>query len=104
MNAIPRRLLKDVVTVQSYQGETAVGPDYADPVSAYGRVEMVRQLVRDSSGSEVLSEMTIYLHPDDAAPFVAESLVTFDGYVTTVLAASTHSRPGQAVLAKAVCR
>lgn len=104
MNAVPRRLLRDLVICTPYAGEGALGPVYGAAVQAYGRVEMTRQLVRDANGVEVVSEMTIYLHPDDAAAYVPEARVTAGGRTSTVIAASTHSRPGQAVLVKVVCR
>lgn len=105
MRSIPRRLLRDLVSCRKYTGESAVGPVYADEaVEAYGRVQMERQLVRDREGVEVLSEMTVYLHPDDAAPYVPESEVTAGGHTSTVISAATHSRPGQPVLTKVMCR
>jgi len=104
VTAVPRRLLRDLVSCRQYTGESGVGPVYAAAVEAYGRVQMERQLVRDREGVEVLSEMTVYLHPDDAAPYVPESEVTTGGRTSTVIASSTHSRPGQPFLTKVMCR
>jgi len=104
VSGIPARLLRDSISVQAYQGESGVGPIYAAAATVYGRVQMTRELVRDAAGVEVVSEMTLYVSPDDAAKFAPESSVTAGGRTSTVIGVSTHSRPGEAVVTKVVCR
>ena len=103
MRTIPRRLLRDSIAVEAYSGTGAYGPVYAAAVTVRGRVSMTRQLVRNSNGVEVVSEMTLHLHPDDAAPFVPGSRVIIDDRESTVLSVSPHSRPGETVLVGVTC-
>jgi hypothetical protein len=96
MNAIPRRLLTDTVSVLTYQGEGAYGPVFAaKSVSVSCRAEAERQLVRNANGEEVVSELRLFVHPDDAAPVTVGSLVTFAGRQSTVLGVSPKARPGE---------
>lgn len=103
MKTIPRRLLVDTVSVEACSGEGAYGPVYAAAVTVLGKVSTTRQLVRNAAGEEVVSEATVYVHPDDAAPFVPGSRVTIATRVSTVIAVSPQGRPGKTVLIKAAC-
>jgi hypothetical protein len=51
----------------------------------------------------VVSELTLYVHPDDAASITVGSLITFQGRESTVLGVSPKSRPGQIVYVEVVC-
>lgn len=104
MKTIPRSLLKDSITVEAYSGEGGEGSLYDDPVTALGKVSYMRQLVRDAVGKEVVSEVTVYLHPDDAAPFVPGAMVSVDGNLTYVITAGPQGRPGEAVQVKVTCK
>ena len=104
MKTLPRRLCKDSITVEAYSGSGGDGPVYAAPVTVLGKVSYMRQLVRDAEGAETVSEVTAYLHPDDAAPFVTDSRVTMDGLTTTVIMAGPQGRPGEAVQVKVTCK
>lgn len=89
---IRRSLLKDTVTVQTLSGESAyAGPTHADPVQVRVRVDAKRRLVRSTAGDETVSEATLYAHPDDAATFTPESLVTWQDHDSQVLDAKTHT-------------
>jgi hypothetical protein len=103
VKTLPRRLLRDSLTIEKYLGAGGVGAVIDDPVTVLGKVAMIRQLVRNVQGVEVVSEMTVYLHPDDAAPAVPESRVTFDGRVSTVITSGQQARPGEPVLVKVTC-
>lgn len=103
MSTLPRRLLKDVVTVEPYAAEGAFGPIYEDAVSVLCKVSATRQLVRNSDGEEVVSEATLHVHPEDAAPFVPGSRVTIATRVSTVITVSPQARPGETVLVKVAC-
>lgn len=105
MRTLPRSLRKDSITVETYSGEGGDGTLYEYPVTVLGKVSYMQQQVRDAAGAEVLSEVTAYLHPDDAAPFVPGSRVTVDGHhVTYVITAGPQGRPGEAVQVKVTCK
>lgn len=103
MKAIPRRLLRDSVSIEAYTGNGAYGPIYSTAATVLCKASSMRQLVRNSEGAEVVSELTLYVHPDDAASFVPESRVTFATRVCTVLSAAPLARPGETVLVKVTC-
>ena len=103
MRTLPRRLLRDSISVQTYTGQSAYGPVYSTAATKLVKVSMIRQLVRDSDGAEVVSEMTIEAHPDDEAAFVPQSLVTYATRTATVLSAAPQARPGQTVLIRVTC-
>jgi len=104
VKTLPRSLRRDLITVEELFGEGGDGPVYDDPVTVLGKVSFMRQLVRDAVGEETISEVTAYLHPDDAAPFVPESRVTIAGLVTYVITAGPQGRPGEAVQVKVTCK
>lgn len=103
MNEIPKRLLRDSISVQTYSGDGAYGPVPSAAVTVLGKVSMTRQLVRNKDGEEVVSEMTVYVRPNDAAYFPPESLVTADGRTSKVIALAVQGRPGEPVLARVTC-
>lgn len=100
---IRRSLLKDSVSVQSYAGDGAYGPTYSAAVTVPCNVEATRRLVRNADGDEVVSEATIYVHPDDADYFIPESLVTFDARDSRVLAVSAKHVRGTTSHAEVAC-
>ena len=104
MRTIPRSLLKDSITVEAYSGEGGDGSIYDEPVTVLGKVSYMRQLVRDAEGAETVSEVTAYVHPDDAEPFVTGARVVIDGSVTYVITAVPQGRPGEAVQVKVTCK
>ena len=104
MKTIPRRLLRNELSVETFAGQSGVGPKLDAAVNLYGNVQMNRQMVRDADGSEVVSEMTVHVHPDDAAYYVPGTLITTAfGYTGRVLAVAPQGRPGETVLIKVVC-
>jgi hypothetical protein len=100
---IRRSLLKDLVSVQTYAGEGAYGPAYAAAVTVACNVEAARRLVRNADGDEAVSESTIYVHPDDAAHFTPESLVTFETRAAKVLLAKTLTMRGKPSHTEVAC-
>lgn len=104
MRTLPRSLRRDSITVEAYSGEGGDGSLYEAPVTVLGKVSYMRQQVRDAVGEEVVSEVTAYVHPDDAAPFTDEARVTVDGRVTYVITAGPQGRPGEAVQVKVTCK
>ena len=104
MKTLPRSLRRDSITVAAYSGEGGDGTLYESPVTVLGKVSYMRQQVRDAAGEETVSEVTAYVHPDDAAPFVPDSRVTVAGYITYVITAGPQGRPGEAVQVKVTCK
>ncbi len=104
MSAVSRRLLRDSVSVRTCTGEGAYGPVLAAAATVPCKASWLRQLVRDANGAEVVSELTLHVHPDDLAKFTPGSTVTCAGYATTVLTVAPESRPGETVLGRVTCR
>lgn len=104
MRTIPRSLRRDSITVEKLLGEGGDGTLYEAPLTVLGKVAYQRQLVRDAAGAETVSEVTAYIHPDDAEPFTSGSRVTLDGYLTYVITAGAQGRPGEAVQVKVTCK
>jgi hypothetical protein len=89
--------------VETFAGSGGLGPIYADAVTVLCKASAIRQLVRDDAGVEVISELTLYVHPSDAASFLSQSRLAFAGNTSTVLSAAPQARPGETVLVKVTC-
>lgn len=100
---IRRSMLKDTVSVETYGGDGAYGPVYAAAKAIQCNIEAARRLVRNANGDQVVSEATLYVHPYDAAAFIAESLVTIDGRASRILAASSQTFRGRTSYLKVTC-
>ena len=100
---IRRSLLKETATVETYTGEGAYGPVYADAVTVRCRVDRTRRLVRTAEGREAVSELTLEIHPNDADRFTPESRVSLDGRVSTVITCSRETYRGYPVKGKVTC-
>lgn len=94
---VRRSLLKDTVSVETYSGDSAYGAMYADAVSVRCNIDQKRRWVRTAAGDEAVSEMTLYVHPDDSAYFTPETRVTASAYVSRVLAVKPHTFRGYTV-------
>lgn len=93
---LPARLRTHTISVEPYTGSGAYGSVYGPPVSVTCRVEDVVRLVRSSSGDEAVSSTTVYCDADVVIP--AESRVTVNGRVTTVLSVANPSTGGRSAL------
>lgn len=82
---IRRSMLKDTVTVETYSGDGAYGPVYADPVVVPCNVQMKRRLVRTASGDEAVDMPVLTVHPDEVPMFTPETRLTIEGRASTVL-------------------
>ena len=91
---IRRSLLKDLVGVETYSGDSAYGPIYSASVNVDCNIDTTRRLVRTASGDEVVSEATLHVHPDDEALFTPESRILLATRTTTVLAVSRKTFRG----------
>lgn len=100
---IRRSALRDTIALVSYLGESGLGPVYGAAASVQCNVDATRKLVRNEAGDEVVSEVSLYVHPSDAAGFTPESRVTISGRVSTVLAVTPHTFRGQDVYTQVVC-
>ena len=103
MSPNPRRMFLDAVTVETYAGDSAYGALYAVAVAVACKVSSVQSLVRNAEGVEVVSSLTLYVAPEDAALFTPESIVTVAGNTSVVLTVAPQSRPGETVYAKVMC-
>ena len=74
MGAIPAFLLRHTVVVKPFEGEGPFGPTFGDPVTVRCLVDERRRLVRGPTGSEVVSEATVYAPRGTVCP--VGSLVT----------------------------
>lgn len=83
---LPDYLMPHTVTVRPYAGRSSTGKVYGPPFPLRCMARGKRRMVRDASGTEVLSELTLYaaLEAADTAP--AGSIVTWRGDDTEVLA------------------
>lgn len=85
------------VVVEPRIGSGPYGDVHGPPATHPAIVEAQRRFVRDSSGTEVVSETTLYCRITVDCP--AGSKVTLpDGHITTVIAATPHSGHGNADL------
>lgn len=100
---VRRSLLKDVVDVETYAGESAYGPLYKLGVSASCNVDSRRRLVRNPNGLEVVSETTLIVHPDDVALFTPESRVTIAERQSSVLLVKPHTFRGKLLHVEVAC-
>ena len=108
---IRRSLLKDLVAVETYTGESSYGPVFEAPVTVKVNVDQTRRLVRNTAGDEVVSEATLAVHPaprDEAtgaalaaeALFTPESRVTISGRLAKVIGVKPNTARGQTVFVK----
>jgi hypothetical protein len=84
-------LMTDIVSVEVYEGETAYGPTWAEPVVLLGRVQDGVSLVRDSSGDEVVSSAKVYLPAGSVV--TPESLITIGDAQRSVLSVQKPHNP-----------
>lgn len=90
MAVIPAWLLRHTAVIEPYEGTGPAGPVYGAAVTVSCFAEDRRRLVRSDTGTEVVSETTLYCPPGTVAP--AESRVTVNGRQTSVIV--TRNRDG----------
>ncbi|WP_151480626.1 hypothetical protein [Streptomyces albicerus] len=91
---LPRRWLQHSVTVEPYEGSSARGPVYGEPVAVLCFLEEKNRMVRAADGNEVVSSARFFCRLD-AVTAPPESRVTLpDGRVTTVLVQARHDAGG----------
>lgn len=115
---IRRSMLKDQVTVETYNGEGAYGPILAAARTVWCNVDETRRLVRDANGDETVSEATLHLHPrtrtvpaegqvqetvDPLEVFTPESAVVIRGRATRVITCKPHTLRGTTAMVEVTC-
>lgn len=75
---VRRSLLKDEVIVSTRTGEGSYGDTIAAPVTVPCLSDETRRLVRDSSGQETISEVTLLVHPRTRAKAQNGSVTVVD--------------------------
>ncbi|WP_219470820.1 hypothetical protein [Nonomuraea rhizosphaerae] len=83
MTAIPDWMFRHTATVKPLVGEGAYGPVYGQPEEHPCLADDKRQLVRDATGLEVVSDTTLYFKPGVVCP--PGSQVTVNGRTTTAI-------------------
>lgn len=91
---LPEKYMPHTVTVKPLTGHSSVGKVYGDPFTLRCMAQGKRRMVRDATGTEVLSELTLYAAPGQAAAIPPGSVVTWRGDDTEVLAAIDHDSGG----------
>lgn len=86
----------DTVQVETYQGETPNGPQWAAAVSVPCFVDETLRLVRTRDGDEVASGSTVFADASWLATFPEQSRVTYDGRTSTVITCETLTTEGLA--------
>lgn len=80
----PRSLLRERITIEPFEGESAYGPRYGDPVvDVPARVEGKRRTVSVAGGDDVISSASATIRPD--LTVLPESRVTHGARVYRVL-------------------
>lgn len=93
MGAIPAFLLRHQVTIRPLLGEGPFGPAFGDPVTVRCFVDERRRLVRGPTGSEVVSEATVYALPGTVCP-VGSMVMLPSGREASALAVGDHDGGG----------
>lgn len=82
------------VNVETFQGSGATGDTYAAPVTVTGFLEGKIQLVRDSSGQQVVAASTFHCPTADGSRFTPDSRVTAGGRISHVISQNINDAPG----------
>lgn len=93
MAAIPRWLLRHTATIEPLIGEGPFGSAYGPAAEVRCMRDDGRRLVRDITGSQVVSSTTLYMRMSETCP--PGSRVTLDdGSVSTVITAARRDGGG----------
>lgn len=88
---IPSALLCHVVTVKEYKGDGPFGPSYDDSYEIRCYFEKKRELVRDSTGQEIVSSARAFMPPDHEPP--PKSIITFEDEDYEVITSARFDNP-----------
>lgn len=87
MTALPPYLMRHTVTLEPLTGEGPFGPLFGPSAPVRCRRDDKRRLVRGRDGSEIVSETTLYMSPQQECPD-GSRITLDDGRVTTVILAA----------------
>lgn len=93
----------EVVSVETYTGDSAYGAIYAPAVTVPCNVRSLRRLVIGGDGEEATSEVTLEVRPDDVDHFMPESRVTFATRTSKVLSITPATYKGRIVFIQVAC-
>lgn len=96
MTGIPDFLLVHTVTVEALTGRSSVGELYGAATPLRCMAQGQRRLVRNSEGDEVLSTLTLYAAPGQAASIPPGSRITWSGITTEVIGSANRDSGGLA--------
>lgn len=91
---IPSRFLVHTVTVRPYAGRSSTGPVYGAEFTLRCMAQGQRRWVRGSDGTQLLSTLTLYAAPGQAATVPPGSQVDWQGDTTTVIGSTDHDSGG----------
>ncbi|APD18541.1 head-to-tail stopper [Streptomyces phage Picard] len=90
---VPAWLLRHRVRIEPYDGDSAYGPTYRDPVEVRALVAEANKVTRDRQGVEVTSTAQIIAEPGLDCP--PESRITLpSSRVTRAISVAQHTAPG----------
>ncbi|MCM2420303.1 hypothetical protein [Streptomyces sp. RKAG293] len=91
---VPVALLRHRITVESYAGESAYGPQYRHPIpDVPALVDETPRLVRAPDGRQVVASATVIAGPAlDCPP--GSRLTLPGGRTTTAITVAHHTAPG----------
>jgi len=88
---IPKMLLIHKIVVREYKGNGPYGPLFDDPYEALCYFEKKRELVRDSTGQEIVSSARAFMSSDYEPP--PKSVITFEGEDYEVITSARFDNP-----------
>lgn len=88
---IPNSLLIHRITVKEYKGNGPYGPLFDDPYEALCYFEKKHELVRDSTGQEIVSSARAFMSADYEPP--PKSIITFEGDDYEVITSARFDNP-----------
>lgn len=80
---LPKFMQPHTVEIKEYKGDSAYGPQFADPYEVEGYFQEQRKYVRSDEGDEVVSESQFFTSKDINVP--QESEITFEGSTHKVI-------------------
>lgn len=95
--SLPARFRTHTIVIRPYEGGGSHGAVLGDPVTVTCRVEDEIQLVRDSSGAEVVSSTRVFCDVDVVIPPESEVAIV-GGRTTTVITEATFTSGGRSRL------
>lgn len=92
---VPTSLLRERITIEAFEGESAYGPVYGAPVTGVpARFDGQRRVVRKADGTDLVASGTVIVRPDVTITTQSRVTIGADTYeVVDVLPAEGLARP-----------